>query len=129
MALPTDAKVDLLVCDTIRQESDGKLNLFGLFPTGEVQIDPTAKPPFTLNLTFTFILKDGDGHFRTSLQILDPIGQELHKGDLPDIDKPGDKGHSLSATINAIPIKNFGHYSVILMLDGQPYRRTVRIFQ
>ena len=32
MALPTDANVDLLFCDAVRQSADGKLDIAGYFP-------------------------------------------------------------------------------------------------
>jgi hypothetical protein len=129
MALPTDANIDLLVCDAVRQTPDGKLDLAGFYPTGEVKIDPAVKLPAALSLTFVFILKGGDGRFRAKHRIIDPLGKELHNFDLPEVTKPAGTNHVLFLPVAQIPIVNGGNYPIVLELDGQPYRRTIRIFQ
>jgi Family of unknown function (DUF6941) len=129
MALPTDTKVDFLVCDAVRQTPEGKLDIAGYFPTGEVKLDPAAQLPVSLNLTFVFILKDGDGHFRATLRIVDPLGKELHRFELPEINKVAGLSHAMMLPVAQIPIAHSGNYVVSVEIDGQPYRRTVRIFQ
>jgi hypothetical protein len=129
MALPTDANVALMICDAARQTPDGKLDLAGYYPTGEVKIDPAVELPVALNLTFVFILKDGEGRFRAKHRIIDPLGKELHNLDLPDCTKPAGTSHILFLPVAQIPIVNGGNYPIVLELDGQPYRRTIRIYQ
>jgi hypothetical protein len=129
MALPTDANVALLVCDGARQTPDGKLDIAGYYPTSEVKIDPAVKLPASLNLTFVFILKDGDGRFRAKHRIIDPLGKELHNFDIPDFTKSIGTSQVLFLPVAQIPIVAGGNYPVILELDGQPYRRNVRIYQ
>jgi hypothetical protein len=129
MALPIDAKVDFLICDGVRQGADGKLDIAGYFPTGEVKIDSAAKLPVSLNLTFVFILKDGDGRFRGVLRIVDPLGRELLRFELPEIIKTAGSGHTMMLPISQIPVGSSGNYSISLELDGQKYPRSVRIFQ
>jgi hypothetical protein len=129
MALPTDAKVEFLVCDAIRQGAGGKLDIAGYYPTGEVKIDPAARLPAPLNLTFVFILKDGDGRFRGVFRIVDPLGNELHRFELPDIVKTADAGHAMMLPVAQIPIAHSGNYAICLEIDGQPYQRSVRIYQ
>jgi hypothetical protein len=129
MLLPTDAKVDFLICDAARQTPDGKVDVAGCYPTGEIKIDPAAKLPASLNLTFVFILKDGDGRFRAKHRIIDPLGKELHNFDLPEFTKAAGTSHILFLPVAQIPIVNGGNYPIILEIDGQPYRRTIRIYQ
>jgi len=129
MALPTDANVDFLVCDAARQTPDGKVDLAGYYPTLEVKIDPAARLPAPLNLTFVFILKDGDGRFRAKHRIIEPLGKEIHNFDLPELTKTAGTAHVMFLPVAQIPIVTGGHYPVILELDGQPYRRSVRIYQ
>jgi hypothetical protein len=129
MALPTDANVALMICDGARQTPDGKLDIAGYYPTGEVKIDPAAKLPAALNLTFVFVLRDGDGRFRPKHRIIDPLGKELHNFDIPEFTKAAGTSHVLFLPVGQIPIVNSGNYSIVLELDGQPYRRTIRIFQ
>ena len=129
MALPTDVNIDFFICDAIRQTQDGKLDIAGYYPTLEVKIDPTVTLPVSLNLTFVFILKDGDGRFRGVHRLADPLGKELHRFELPEVVKPAGLSHALFLPVAQIPVVHSGHYPVILDLDGQSYRRSVRIYQ
>jgi len=129
MPVPTDANVDLLVCDAVRQDPDGKFTLTGFFPTAEVKLDPAAPLPVALNLSFVFVLKDGDGRFHAIFRIVDPLGRELHRQEIPQFLKAAGQAHVLMLAVQRIPIGNSGNYSITLEIDGQPYRRSVRIFQ
>jgi len=129
MPHPSDANVDLLVCDTVRQTPDGKFDLTGFFPTAEVKLDAAVPLPVAVNLTFVFVLKDGDGQFRSRLRIVDPLDRELHRYDYPEFRKTAHQAQVMMFPVERIPIANSGNYSIVLEIDGQPYRRTVRIFQ
>ena len=129
MALPTDAKVDLLLCDGVRNNPDGKLDIAGFYPTGEIKLDPTANLPATINLTFVFVLKDGDGQFSPVFRLVDPLGKELHKFDVPEFGKPPGVAHVMMLPVGLIPITRSGNYVVSLEIGGQHYRRSVRIYQ
>jgi hypothetical protein len=129
MALPTDANVDFLVCDTVRQNAEGKLDIAGYFPTSEVRLDPAATLPVALNLTFVVVLKDGDGAFRPRVRIADPLGKELHAFEIPEFVKAAGQAHVMMMPVERIPIANSGNYALSLEISGQTYRRTVRIFQ
>ncbi|HUI35151.1 MAG TPA: hypothetical protein VLX67_06485 [Stellaceae bacterium] len=129
MPLPTDANVDFLVCDAVRQTPDGKLDLAGFFPTGEVRLDPSAKLPAALNLTFVVVLKDGDGVFRPTIRISDPLGKELHAFEIPEFSKAAGQAHIMMLPVERIPIANAGAYTISFEISGQTYRRSVRIFQ
>ena len=129
MALPTDANIDLLICDAVRQTAEGKLDLAGYFPIPEVKIDAGAPLPVVVNLSFVFVLKDGEGQFRAVFRILDPLGAELHRYDIKEFQKPAGQPHLILLQINRIPIVRSGNYSILLEIEGQEYRRSVRIFQ
>lgn len=129
MELPTDANVNLLVCDAVRQTAEGKLDMAGYFPTSEVKLDPAAQLPVALNLTFVFVLKDGDGEFRPTFRIVDPLGKELHKFEVPEIKKLAGLAHVLMLPVGQIPIAHSGNYAISLEFNGRQYRRSVRIFQ
>ena len=129
MALPTDANVDLLLCDAVRQTPDGKLDLAGYFPVAEVKIDAGAKLPVHFNMTFVFVLKDGEGQFRAVMRIIDPLGKELHRYDVPDVKKLAGLHHVMMLPVRLIPFAHAGNYAICLDLDGREYRRSVRIYQ
>jgi hypothetical protein len=129
MALPTDANVDFLICDAVRQNPDGKLDLAGYYPIWEIKIDPAVQLPAALNLTFVFVLKDGEGLFRAVFRLVDPLGKELHRQDIPELRKPAGQPHLMMLAVRLIPFAHSGNYSVLLEIDGQQYRRSVRIFQ
>ena len=129
MALPTDANVDLLICDSVRQTPEGKLDIAGFFPVPEVKLDPNVQLPGAINLTFVFVLKDGDGRFPAVFRILDPLDAELHRYEIKEFTKPPGQAHLMLLQINRIPVVRSGNYSVLLEIEGQQYRRSVRIFQ
>ena len=129
MALPTDANIDFLVCEAVRQNADGKFDLSGYFPTEEVRLDPAAQLPVALNLTFVVVLKDGDGMFRPTVRIADPLGNELHAFEVPEFQKLPGQAHVMMMPVERIPIARSGAYAIAFEISGQTYRRTVRIFQ
>jgi hypothetical protein len=129
MALPTDANIDFLLCDAVRQNPSGKLDIAGYFPIKEVQIDAGAKLPVEINLTFVFVLKDGDGEFRAIFRIVDPFGKELHRYELAEVKKLAGSAHLMMLPVARIPISHAGNYEVSLEIDGERFRRSVRIFQ
>lgn len=129
MALPSDANLDLLVCDGVRQTADGKLDLAGYFPTAEVRLDPAMQLPAALNLTFVFVLKDGDGQFRPVFRIADPLGKELHRFEMPEVRKVAGQAYVLMLPVAQIPVARSGNYAITLEIGGEGYRRSVRIFQ
>lgn len=129
MALPTDGGVDVLVCDAVRQDPDGKLTLAGFYATGEIRIDPNAPLPVALNLAFVFVMRDGDGDFRLAFRLYDPLGKELTNNTLPNVRKPAGQGQVVYVTLNQIPVATLGNYAVELGIDDRRYRRTIRIGQ
>ena len=129
MALPTDANVNFLLCDNVRQTPDGKLDLAGYFPIEEIKIDPAAQLPGELHLTFVFVLKDGDGRFDAILRLSDPLGKELHQHRFPEFEKLSGFHHVLMLQLSRIPVIVLGNYEVSLEIEGQRYRRPIKIYQ
>jgi hypothetical protein len=129
MALPTDANIHLLLCDAVGQRPDGKLDIAGYFPVPEVKLDPAAKLPAAIDLTFVFVLKDGDGKYRPRFRLLDPMGKELHRGESGEfVKQPGFPG-MVVFPIRLIPVVVAGNYAVELRLGDGEYRRSFRVFQ
>lgn len=129
MPLPTDANIDLLICDAVRQNPDGKLDIAGYFPMPEVKLDSSAPLPVAVNLTFVFVLRDGEGRFRAIFRILDPLDAELHRVEIAEFNKPEGRAHLIMLQINRIPVVHAGNFTILLEIDGQQYRRPVRIYQ
>jgi hypothetical protein len=129
MALPTDANIDFIICDAVRQSPDGKLDIAGFFPVLEVKLDGSAPLPAAINLTFIYVIKDGDGRFRGTFHIFDPLGKELHLQDINPFDKQAGKIHLIMLQVTRIPVYKGGNFAVVLKIEGEEYRRLVRIFQ
>lgn len=129
MALPTDANVELILCDAARVKPDGKMDIAGYFPIPEVRLDPGTPLPVAFNMTFVFVLKDGDGLFRGLFRILDPLGEELHRHEVREISKQAGLPHMIILAISQIPVVNLGDFSTLLEIEGLEYRRSVRILQ
>jgi hypothetical protein len=129
MALPTDANVDLLLCDAVRQTAEGKLDIAGYFPVHQVKVAANAQLPVGINLTIVFVVKDGEGRFKAALRLLDPAERELHRQQLDEFTKDAVAPHVVMLTLNRIPVEQWGNFTFVLEIDGQEYRRPVQIFQ
>ena len=129
MAVPSDANVELLLCDAVRQHSNGKLDLAGYFPVLEVRVDSSAPLPAAIDLTFVFVLKDGEGTFPAIFRIVDPLGEELHHHNIAKVDKTAGAPHVMMLPVTRIPTTRAGNFEISLEIAGERYRRQVRIFQ
>lgn len=129
MALPTDANIDFILCDMVRRNAEGKLDIAGYFPLHEVKLDASVPLPAACNLTFVFVVKDGDGRFHGSFRLLDPLGAELHRVPVEEFSKEARFPHMIMLQLNRIPVARAGSFTVVLEIDGQEFRRPVRIFQ
>lgn len=129
MALPTDENIDLLLCDAVRRTPEGKLDLAGYFPIHQVKLDAGVPLPVAINMTFVFVIKDGEGRFKGTLRLFDPLDRELHTQDLEEFTKDAVAPHIIMLQINRIPIERSGNFTIVLEVGGQEYRRPVRIFQ
>lgn len=129
MVLPTDANVELVLCDTVRRTPDGKLDIAGYFPIHQVKLDPSVPLPVAINMTFVFVVKDGEGRFKGVFRLDDPLDHELHRSDLDEFTKTAAAPHVIMLQINRIPIERSGNFSVVLEIGGREFRRPMRIFQ
>jgi hypothetical protein len=129
MALPSDPNVELMMCDAARMKPDGKLDIAGYFPIPEVKLDPNTPLPGAINMTFIFVVRDGDGIFRAAFRLLDPLGAELHRQEIREFTKTPGQPHLIILAINRIPIVKSGDFCALLEIAGQEYRRAVHIFQ
>jgi hypothetical protein len=129
MALPTDANIDFILCDAVRPTPEGKIDIAGYFPVLEVKLDASAPLPAGINLTFVYIIKDGEGRFRGTFHIFDPLGKELHLQNIEPFDKQVGKVHLIMMQVTSIPVFQGGNFTMVLKIEGQEYRRSVRIFQ
>jgi hypothetical protein len=129
MALPTDANIDFILCDAVRTTPEGKIDFAGYFPVLEVKVDASVPLPAGINLTFVYVIKDGEGRFRGTFHILDPLGKELHLQNIEPFDKQAGKVHLIMMQVTGIPVFQGGNFAIVLKIEGQEYRRSVRIFQ
>lgn len=129
MALPTDAHVEMVLCDDVRFSPGGKLDIVGYFPMPEIKLAADVQLPGAINLSFLFVIRDGEGMFRGSFRLLDPLGGELHRHEVAEFSKRADGPHLIMFKINAIPIARWGSFTALLEIGGEEYRRPIRISQ
>ncbi|HXC29209.1 MAG TPA: hypothetical protein VNV38_14730 [Stellaceae bacterium] len=129
MALPSDTHVEMLLCDDVRFTPGGKLDITGYFPIPEIQLASDVQLPGAINLSFLFILRDGEGTFRGSFRILDPLGGELHRHEVVEFTKRTAGPHLIMFKVNSIPIARWGSFTALLEIGGGEYRRPIRVSQ
>lgn len=122
---PSDPNVWMLVTDAIRIEANGKLTLLGFFGGPTVNLLPDATLPASINLTFLFLLNDGEGTFNASLSIKPPTGTPaiIHQQML---DKPNDV-HGIIVGLQPLIVPELGTYELVLSLDDRRYVRRLQI--
>jgi hypothetical protein len=129
MALPTDANIDLVLCDSVLRTRDGKLDIAGYFPIHQIKLDASVPLPAAFNITFAFIIKDGEGRFKGVFRLIDPLNRELHRQELEEFTKDAIAPHVIMLQINRIPVERSGNFTAVLEMGGQEYRRPIRVFQ
>jgi hypothetical protein len=129
MALPTDSGIELLLCDSVRPTPEGKLDIIGFFPLPEILLDPSTPLPASMDLTFLYIIRDGEGPLGGAFRIIDPLGGEVHRHEIPEFNKLSAGPHLLMYPIMRIPIKRSGSFTAVLELAGAEYRRSIKISQ
>jgi hypothetical protein len=129
MALPADTHVEMVLCDDVRFSPGGKLDITGYFPLPEIKLAADVQLPGAINLSFLFVIRDGDGTFRGSFRILDPLGGELHRHEVAEFAKHAGSPHLIMFKINAIPITRWGSFTALLEIGGHEYPRPIRISQ
>jgi len=124
---PTDAKTLFLVCEAARQEPGGKLTLIGLFPSRRIHIPANTKTAI-LNLSFVFILSDGEGHFTTKVTLIDPKGVPMiANADVPPVDRNANGTSTVNINIAPFQSAERGRFTIILSLNETRYERTFEV--
>lgn len=76
---PTDSRVQMLICDTARQEIGGKITLLGFFGGEDIRIESGGFPA-QFPLAFVFVLKDGVGDFKSEIELIGGDGKSIFRG-------------------------------------------------
>ncbi len=119
--LPSASLIRFIVCETARDERDGKVSLIGVFPDDKVVLPANAQFPAGFALSLVFFLLDGLGPFTGRIEIRHPR-QPSFFGDLPGIQKlPSNCG---TVIVNFTPFiaHEFGRYDAILTLTDTTAR-------
>lgn len=123
---PTDEQTTFIMCETVRVEANKKLSFLGTYLDGIIIVD--VDPPANLaSLAIIFHLNDGEGIFKTSLQLVGPDGKEIKKIPLNDISKEPDVGSAVIVNISPMRFDEYGDFKFVLGLDDQELARTISI--
>ena len=120
-------RITTLLCEDVRQEAGQKLTVIGVFPGNLINIPHDAPDRVQLQLTFLFILEDGEGEFSGNFRI---VGAEGTLGDLIEVAKSTkyrDAGMTLVFNYRPSPLLAPGEYRGELKLAGNTYGLDFRI--
>ena len=124
---PTNAKVDFLACESVREETRGKLTLMGYLAGSAINIPTSATMPAQIPLAIIYVLLDGEGKFNCKLRIGLPTRKDVKDLDLPEINKVPDKYHTVTINFLSFEIPEAGEYKFELVLDDEVYERSIRV--
>jgi len=125
-AFPSDAQVNLLVADDVRQELNKKISLSGFYPANKLNVKDLGAN-IVIPLAFIVIVTGGEGTFKFKIDFLLPSGVILFQG--PEVDlikEPRLTAISLTKVI-AFPLTVIGDYTINLYFDGKKYSRTLEV--
>ena|ERR1700680_2447143 len=126
-SLPTDSKIDFLICENARPEQSGKVTLIGYMASAEIQLESNAHYPAGIGIAFLFVLRDGEGTFSGSIEMRAPNQAIIAVTPLPAVIKKAGEANIIINNVPALLLPMPGVYSIILMLDGASYTRTLKI--
>ncbi len=133
-SLPTDGKVDFLICNQVRHDSDetlslSQLSLLGYFAGAEISVDRAAKFPVNFPLGVLFVLKDGEGSYAAEFRVVNPGGVQIVTHPLPTIVKEPNKHHTIFLNADSFVAELPGRYTAVLTLGGRTYIRHFAVRQ
>jgi hypothetical protein len=128
--LPTDDKIELLVCEDVRQEVYGKFTLGGFFPGREVNVQQVGLSVGAIQLTFFFMIHGPDyGDYNTTFNMVPP--SSLTSAGLPQLSfilkKEANRGAVQIVKMPVFIPTEIGDWKVILTLDGKDFVKTFRV--
>ena len=94
---PSDASVQFLICESVREETGGKATLLGYMGGGTILVPRGTIFPVGIQLGMVFVLVDGEGKFRASLEAIGPNGVKLGETAMPDVMKSRGRNHMIMA--------------------------------
>lgn len=114
------------MCEFARLEPDGKASLIGFFGSNKLAL-ATEHLPSSINLSFVFVVQDGEGVFKCTSEVFAPDGHKLGESELPHVDKKSDGVATVIMTAPNFPVVAYGRYEIRVHLDDRTYVRDVEI--
>ena len=126
-AVPSDAAVNFLLAESVRQELGGKLTIIGLYPGNQITI-PKGTKQLVTSIAFAFIVLDGDGTFSTTFSLRAPSGKVIFKDDFlqRSVKNPGEPLIVLIA-VQPFVTDETGKFDISLHLDSATYPRSFTV--
>lgn len=124
---PDNAKVDFLTCESVREETGGKLTLMGYYAGSALNIPTSVTLPAQIQLGIVYVLRDGEGKFNCKLRVGLSTRKDVKEIDLPEINKDPNKSHTITVNFLSFQVPEAGKYNFALVLDDQVYERSLSI--
>lgn len=124
---PSDDKIWMLLAESVRLESPGKISILGFFGGETIQLAHGTSLPAAFQLALVFMLRDGAGTFQTSISIKKPVTTESVVIKLPDSVKLPNESHGVVVLLQPFQVSELGTYEVTLALDNKLFSRKINI--
>lgn len=110
----------IVICDQVRQESNGKLFFIGVYS----DVINVARLPLPLQLTFVIQARmTGSGSFAFSVSVTDPLGNKLADGIAGKGSYAGEPGRTVWLPVPLpLVLSAEGEYVAAIDLEGAPGR-------
>ena len=122
---PTKAK--FFLADDVRQETNRKLTLVGLYPHDLIIIvsngrnKPSSKTPAVLHFVIGCILADGAGEFKPKALFTDPSGKKVFEGEVARLRIFPGFGSTLIMQVPQLVVSELGTYKVLLTVGTNSF--------
>jgi hypothetical protein len=124
---PSDAAVNFLLAETVRQEVGGKLTIIGFYPGNQLLIPKGTKQTVT-PLAFIFLVLEGEGTFPSSISLVSPSGKAMFQDEkMPDTVKIPKQPLSVLVGVQPFVTDEIGKFDVTLRLGDASYRRSFTV--
>jgi|GEM_PF-3515144 len=117
---PTDAEVELLLCEDVREEAHGKFTLAGFYPGNSINVPQFGPSSPAFQIVFFFLIHSKEeGDYDATFHVVLPSGRPLSEN--PERFKVvSSRGHGAVQVIRFrtfIPLET-GIWKAVLSLDG-----------
>jgi hypothetical protein len=121
---PSDAQINLVIADDVRQEVNSKISLSGYYVANSMNVKDLGS---SVPLTFLVVVLEGEGTFKFKMDFFAPSGNPIFQGPEAEFIKEPGKASVSIAKFGNFPVSAVGKYRIDMYFDGKKFSRELTV--